>query len=237
MPNVQVMRLQERLRAIEGATLSRRGAEAIPLAEPGLLALFPNKRLCASMLIELLAETHGGGAWTIAFCLARQACAAGKGLVVVDSEGSFYPPSAALWGIDLDRMLLVRPGSPRDALAAMAQSLRSAAVGAAVGVFGPIASTDYRRLQLAAETGGSLGLLLRAAEQRHAPSFAAVRLAVRPQPSSKGKRRFQVETVRMRGDSEGRTTILEWDDEAHSLRASAAVAVAAAAASRTAAEG
>ncbi len=231
-----LLELAERIRVLE-AERRAHSESSIPLGGLGLEELFPERRLPGGSVVELLSEAAGAGAWTLAMALARQACAEGKGLVVADAEHSFYPPAAAWWGIDLERTLLVRPRTAQAALAAVAQSLRSSALGAAVGWFGRIASVDFRRLQLAAETGGGLGLLLRPVEMRNQPSFAAVRLAVAPLPSRQGRRRFRVETIRLRCCEAGRTLILETDDETNALRASAGLAAATPAARTAAAAG
>jgi hypothetical protein len=99
-------------------------------------------------------------------------------LVVIDRGQTFYPPAAALWGIDLDRLIVVRPQSARDELWAAVQSLRSPAVAAVWGMIDRLDSRAFRRLQLAAQAGRTLGLLLRPPSARGQPSWADVRLEV-----------------------------------------------------------
>lgn len=100
-------------------------------------------------------------------------------LVVVDCDGTFYPPAAAALGIPIERMVLLRPSSGADALWAIDQSLRSAAVA---GVWADlpmqIDDRDARRLQLAAESGRTPGLLVRRFQARGKPSFAEVQFYV-----------------------------------------------------------
>ncbi|HMP02441.1 MAG TPA: hypothetical protein PKC45_08075 [Gemmatales bacterium] len=226
----RVADLSERLRRLETGGRPH-WPRSLPLGVPGLEALLPEGRLPAGVLVELLAAEPGCGVWTLALALARAACTEGRGLLLVDPEGSFYPPAAWAWGIDLKRTVLVRPGSASAALTALAQALRCSALGLAVGWFDRIGSTDFRRLQLAAEASGTVGLLLRPAAARSAPSFAAVRLALAPLPSpGLGRRRVALEALHPWRERAGVGLVLEIDDETHHLCALARVAPAAAAA-------
>ena len=121
---------------------------------------------------------HCSSAVTLSLLAAREACREGGALVVIDRRQTFYPPAAAVWGIDLDRLILVRPRSARDELWASVQSLRSPAVAAVWGMIDRLDSRAFRRVQLAAQAGRTLGLLLRPPSARGQPSWADVRLGV-----------------------------------------------------------
>jgi protein ImuA len=92
---------------------------------------------------------------------AREACRDGRVLVVVDGARRFYPPAAATYGIGWENLIVVRPQKQKDYEWALNQSLHCPAVSAVVCWPEELGSRAYRRLQLAAETGGSLGLLIR----------------------------------------------------------------------------
>ena len=100
--------------------------------------------------------------------------------VVVDSRREFYPPAAAALGVPLERTVIVQPRNHADALWALEQSLRSGAAAVVLGWIGALPNAAFRRLQLAAETGGSLGFLLRPIGCRAQPSWAEMRLLVEP---------------------------------------------------------
>jgi hypothetical protein len=119
---------------------------------------------------------HYSSACTLSLLAAREACREGGALVVIDRQQTFYPPAAAAWGIDLDRLIVVRPRCARDELWAAVQSLRSPAVAAVWGMIDRLDSRAFRRLQLAAQAGRTLGLLLRPPSARGQPSWADVRL-------------------------------------------------------------
>jgi hypothetical protein len=177
---------------------------------------------------------------------AREACREGGLLVVIDRQQTFYPPAAVAWGIDLDRLIVVRPQSARDELWAAVQSLRSPVVAAVWGTIDRLDSRAFRRLQLAAQAGRTLGLLLRPPTARGQPSWADVRLEVRKlqnanckmqianwggssinnlhfaicnlQSFSFATRRVRVGVLRLRGGRAGSWTTLEIDDAAYTLR-------------------
>src|SRR5438128_814661 len=126
------------------------GRTVVPLAIPGLVDVFPSGGLPAGSLVELLSGTEGAGVWTLALVLGKQACGERKILVVADEQRCFYPPAACKLGIDLGRTLVIRPKERTSALAALMQSLRCPAVGAAIGSFERLNAVEYRSLQLAA---------------------------------------------------------------------------------------
>ncbi len=87
-----------------------------------------------------------------------------------------YPPALQQYGIDLSRMLIVRPVGAGEILWSAEQALAS---GTCVAVlFWPEALDDQssRRLQLAAEKGRSWGVAFRPVAARRQPSAAALRL-------------------------------------------------------------
>jgi hypothetical protein len=140
--------------------------------------LLPGGGLRHGMLVEWVGACGGSGAATLGLLGAREACRAGGVLVVIDRSLTFYPPAAAAWGIDLERLIVVRPNSARDELWAAVQALRSPVVAALWTTIERLDSRAFRRLQLAAEAGHTLGVLMRPAGAREQPSWADVRLEV-----------------------------------------------------------
>src|SRR5882757_3103204 len=139
--------------------------------------LLPGGGLRHGMLIEWLSGVEGAVA-TLGLLSAREACREGGVLVVVDRAQTFYPAAAAVWGIDLERMIVVRPRNARDELWALVQALRSPVVVALWANIERLDSKAFRRLQLAAEVGRTLGVLLRPASARGQPTWADARLEV-----------------------------------------------------------
>ena len=157
----------------------------------------------------------GVGATTLAVLAAREACREGRSLVILDQQGEFYPPAALAAGMAPERLLLVRPADAAEALWAVEQALRCSAVGAVLAWPARLAGRPFRRLQLAAEAGGGLGLLVRPPAAADEPSWAEVRLQVAPLPSEgecRG-RRLRIAVARCRGGNAGEAVEVEIHDE------------------------
>jgi len=77
--------------------------------------------------------------------------------------GHVYGPGLALFGLPLERLLVVRVTRSRDALWAMEEALKCQALSTVIAELTDDAAdlTATRRLVLAARDGGALGLLLR----------------------------------------------------------------------------
>ncbi len=105
-----------------------------------------------------------------------------KWVFYLDTAGDFYPPAAIQLGLPLERLLVIRTKRNVDALWVCEQVLRCPAVAAVVLPIRAMDAYVSRRLQLAAETGGGLGFLLRSAA-RGGHTFAATRLRLDPLPN------------------------------------------------------
>jgi protein ImuA len=223
-PSEVLQQLAQRIREMESerCPISR---GTVSFGMPALENLLPPRGLAPGSLVELLSG-EGTGAVTLALLMARQACHESKVLVIGDLKRTFYPPGAKRLGLDLERLIVVRPQTRQDLYAALDQSLRCPAVGAVVSWCDELPGRTGRRLQLAAETGGGLGFFIRPMRDRSAPSFASLRLLIMPVPSPDRSRRLQVDVLRCQGGKTGASTILEIHDAAGHVCLSAAVASA-----------
>lgn len=226
-----VHHLQQRVEQLEG---SRRSHDAEPITTgcPAFDALLPSGGLQRGTLVEWFSALHSSprpsppvprlssATGTLALIAARQAMAEGGALLVMDRGCWFYPPAAAGLGIDLEQVVVVRAATPQDELWALDQALRCQGVAAVWAPLAQLGGHDFRRLQLAAESGGTIGLLLRGPQSRGQPSWAHLQLLVRPRPSS-GDRRLQVEVLRSPGraaTATGQSVLLEIDQMTGALR-------------------
>jgi hypothetical protein len=211
----------------------------VSTGSPALDRLLPAGGLRRGTLVEYLASAVGSGAGTLALAAAREACGEGRALVVLDHPTfCFYPLAATAWGIDLSRLLVLRPTNEADSLWALDQALRCPSVGAVWARLDQTDARDFRRLQLAAECGGTVGLLIRSARCRGQPTWADVQWLVSPrskvpgpklrQPRSRSKFsdleprtldfglplwQVSVELVRCRGAAGGQVVVLELDEK------------------------
>lgn len=173
-----VQALTEQVRRIEGVKrLSVH--EQVTSGCVELDHLLPQQAFRRGSLVEWLGAS-GGGATTLALVVARQALAQGGALVVIDTRQTFYPPAAAALGIALEKMIVVHPRCAADHAWAVDQVLRSAGVSAALAWPADWDDHTFRRLQLAAESSGVLGLLICDETLRTRSSWADVRLLVQP---------------------------------------------------------
>ena len=132
-------------------------------------------------LIELLSATEGIGELSLllpALCrLARD----GRYIVWIAPPYIPYAPALIQRGLPLERLLIVHTRSLAESLWATEQALRCPAVGAVLGWPAHLVDKSLRRLQLAAEAGGSLGILHRPLTAAGEASPAALRLQLQPQ--------------------------------------------------------
>lgn len=151
---------------------------------------------------EVLAAEPGCGAGFAAMVLGRT-----EGSVLwigsARAEWQAWPPGLAAWGLTPDRLVLLRAERWKDALWAMEEALRCPAVGGALLVPGwedraPLDLTATRRLQLAAEAGGGLGLVLRA-DGAAAQGQTAAHTRWRVAPAEGDEPHWRLELLRMRG--------------------------------------
>jgi protein ImuA len=189
----------------------------ISTGSPALDGLLPAGGLRRGTLVEYLTAGFGNGAGTLALNAAREACQEGRALVVVERDrgqetgnrsleflSRFYPLAAAAWGIDLARVLVLRPVSEADSVWALDQALRCRGVGAVWAACDRLDVRDFQRLQLAAECGGTVGLFIRPAWLRGQPTWAEIQWMVSPRsrarsPKSKvqsPRSKFQVSSFK-----------------------------------------
>jgi protein ImuA len=205
-----IAELREQIRHIERRPAHRTAFEATGLAEVD--ALLPGGGFPRGSLTEI-AGAPGSG--KTALCLAAMArITREEGLAAfVDGRGELYPPAAEVMGIDLARLLIVRPPPMRrtvtgerevrgigrePVLAALwsAEALLASGAFEVVGMDVPALprrpgsanpEAMARRLASAAERGGAVGLWLTVPGELRVP--AAVRLEVAAGPGGPSVRR------------------------------------------------
>lgn len=121
-----------------------------------------------------------------------------------------FAPALAQAGLPPDRLLYAECGRDEDVLAVMEDGLRHGGLAAVVGEVGRAGMAATRRLQLAAEQGGTMALLLRRARKSGEdalamPSTAVTRWRIGCVPSAElpvpavGRPRWRASLVRQRG--------------------------------------
>lgn len=154
-----------------------RWVSTVSTGYPDLDALLPGGGWPLAALTEIVVERYGVGELRLLLPgligLLRQR----EGWMAwVSPPYTPYAPALAGAGIDLTRMLVVRPGDDTDALWAVEQALASGACVAVVAWVEAVSDRRLRRLQLAAETGGGWAVLFRPPGTLAQSSPAALRL-------------------------------------------------------------
>lgn len=188
-----------------------------PVVSTGIQAmdeLLPDRGLLRGSLSEWIDSENGSGATSLVMRLTCQTQGDGP-LVVVDLEQTFYAPAIHAAGVCLDKVILVRPSSRKDALWAAEQSLRCPGIGAVVFRVDHLKTAEFRRLQLAAEASTVIGILIRPPEAQTQSGWSDVRLLVTPalSPPNLFRRRMDVRCVYAKGGLTDRTVKLELCDE------------------------
>lgn len=173
--------------------------------------ILPAGGLRQGTLVEWLADQAGSGASLLAVATAQQARADRRRVIVVDRRRCFHPLPALALGIPPAHLVIVHPESVADERWAIDQALRCGAVGAVVAWPEQLDGRTFRRLQLASEKGGTIGCLVRPAAARSDPTWAEVRLLVRPR-SAQEARQIEVELIHSRGGRAGGVARLFLDE-------------------------
>jgi protein ImuA len=184
----------------------------------GLQQLLPDAVSLRGGLVEWLSDLKGAGSLSLAV-LASQPAIGEEPWIFIESQSQWHAAGLAGLSLDLQRLVFVQSRRPTDAFWAAEQALRTRGVGAVVCEFDRLSTAAFRRLQLAAETGGTLGILLRPERVRHQPSWAECRLLVRPlavagASALQPRRRLRVELLRARREPAAavKSVIVELDD-------------------------
>lgn len=131
-----------------------------------LIEILSERRLALSVLLPVLAQLSRQSRW----------------ITWITPPETPYAPALAAGGIDLQRVLVIQDVSAEQCLWAMEQSLRSGVCSMVLGWPQRLQPVQVRRLQLAAERGGCMGVIFRPMRDMQQSSVAALRLRVSPVP-------------------------------------------------------
>jgi len=161
-----------------GGALARVARPSVPTGFAALDAELPGGGWPVGALAELLPAHDGIGELRILGPALARLARDGRRLAWIAPPYLPYAPALAAAGIALERVLIVRTRSARDALWAAEQALQSAACGAVLAWPGAAKYAALRRLQLAAEGARALAVLFRPPAAAGEASPAALRLAL-----------------------------------------------------------
>jgi len=172
-----------------------------PTGRRALDARLPGGGWPTASLIEVLMETSGLGEIQLFFpalveCQHKADEASWIAWIAPPHEP--YAPALVQQGIELTKVLVVRPASATEALWAAEQALSSGVCAAVLLWLQGADDRWLRRLKLAAEAGGALGVLFRPERHRFESSPASLRVVV-----TQGEHDIHVELIKVQGGRPG----------------------------------
>jgi cell division inhibitor SulA/protein ImuA len=156
-----------------------RGAHTLGSGYAALDERLPGGGWPIGAVTELLSDTAGIGELGLLLPALSRLARSGRYIVWIAPPYLPYAPALTQRHLPLERVLVIEAAGAQEAQWAAEQALRCPAIGAVLGWCTHIVDRNVRRLQLAAESGGSLGILHRPAQAERQPSPAALRLRLR----------------------------------------------------------
>jgi protein ImuA len=150
----------------------------MPTGYAALDAILPDVGWLPGSVVEVIAPRWGIGELQLFLPAMAAATQANRQLVWIAPPYLPYPPALVSGGISLRHLLVLRPPRLQDIPWAMEVVLRQRRCAMVLAWPGRLVPKTVRRLQLAAEAGGSLGVLFQAEQRDNA--FAATRLLLTP---------------------------------------------------------
>ncbi|MFF0952155.1 ImuA family protein [Rhizobium leguminosarum] len=207
--NPVIAELRERIERLEGAAV--RGREVLPFDLPSIDSRLPGGGLVLGALHEVAGGGNGAidGAAAALFAGAIGARSKGKVLWCV-TRPDLFAPALAQVGLLPGRVIYVEADNEKALLSCMEEGLRHGGLGAVVGELARLSMTASRRLQLAAESSGTIGIVIRRwrrqteASDFGQPTASVTRWRVSVLPSSPvpvpgvGRARWLLELIRCR---------------------------------------
>jgi protein ImuA len=202
-----------------------RGRGGVRTGLAALDELSPGGALQGGAVHEVLWRKSSPCPTSFSLLLACAAQKAGGAVAWSDPDRELYLPALSAAGIDLRRLLLLRCAGRKEQLWALTECMGCRGIGATVAEVGRLSQVEARRLQLAAERGGGVGILMRQwLPGSSVPYAAATRWLVEPVAGDEGSQRWQVELLHGHGGRTGKVLLLEVSRETRAMRASAMVA-------------
>ena len=152
--------LRVQVRQIEGR--NRRATTVLPFGVAAVDSRLPGGGLPRGALHEVAGGGNGAidGAAAALFASGIAARTRGKVLWCV-TRPDLFAPALAQAGLKADRVVYLEGGDEKTVLACFEEGLRHGGLGAVVAEVARMTMTASRRLQLAAEGSGTIGIALR----------------------------------------------------------------------------
>lgn len=201
--------LRDRIRQYDGR--AQRDRAVLPFGVPEIDERLPGGGLALASLHEVCGDGNDAVEGAAAMLFAAGIAARTKGQVLwCLTRPDLFAPALAQAGLSPGRVIYVEAADEKSLLLCFEEGLRHGGLGAVVAEVARLSMTATRRLQLAAEAGGTLGIAVRRfrhkaeANPYGQPSAAVTRWRVCVRPSVAlpvpgiGRARWLLELVRCR---------------------------------------
>jgi protein ImuA len=217
MANPVVAELRARIQRLESG--NRRERAVLSFGVPAIDRVLPGGGLALGALHEVAGGGNGAldGAAAALFAAGIAGRTVGKVLWCV-TRPDLFAPAVEQAGLHPDRVIYVEAGDEKSVLACFEEGLRGG-FGAVVAEIARLSMTASRRLQLAAESSGAIGVAIRRwrrqteATDFGQPTAAETRWRVSVLPSTPlpvqgvGRARWQLELIRCRAGESADFTV------------------------------
>ncbi|MGB3643377.1 MAG: ImuA family protein [Mesorhizobium sp.] len=224
MSTAAIDALRARIEDIEAGR--KRNKEVLPFGLQLVDSRLPGGGLTLGALHEVAGGGNGAidGAAAALFVAGIAARVKGKTLWCL-TRPDLFAPAIAQAGLGPDRVIYVEAGDEKSVLACFEEGLRHGGLGSVVAEVSRLSMTGSRRLQLAAEGSGTIGLALRRwrrqaeASDFGQPTAASTRWRVSVLPSRPlpvpgvGRHRWLVELIRARAGESADFELEACDDK------------------------
>ncbi|MHA6641825.1 ImuA family protein [Mesorhizobium sp. A623] len=204
-----ITELRERIARLEGGNVRDRAV--IPFGVAAIDRVLPGGGLALASLHEVAGGGNGAidGAAAALFAAGIAGRTIGKVLWCVTRQ-DLFAPAVAQAGLSPGRVIYVEAGDENAVLACFEEGLRHGGLGAVVAEVAKLSMTASRRLQLAAESSGAIGIAIRRWRRQAdttdfgQPTASVTRWRVSVLPSvplpvpGVGRARWQLELIRCR---------------------------------------
>jgi protein ImuA len=160
LPPPAIESLRAQIQKIEAR--NRRAQSVLPFGLAPMDARLPGRGLPLGALHEVAGGGNGAvdGATAALFAAGIAARTKGKVLWCI-ARPDLFAPALAQAGLKPDRVIYLEGGDDKSVLACFEEGLRHGGLGAVVAEVSRLSMTSSRRLQLAAEESGTIGIALR----------------------------------------------------------------------------
>ena len=159
-------------------------AQSVSTGFSALDTALPSKGWASGCLTELLVAHHGLGEFSLLLPAIKQLTQQAQWVALIKPPFIPYAPALGNAGVKLEQVLVVNPPDDKSALWASEQCLRSGVFASVITWAQRSTPQKQRRLQIAAEAGGSTAIMYRPDVTRSEHSPAALRITLQQDVSA-----------------------------------------------------